>query len=665
MNKIKIQLGANDNVFQSADKLFSWLKNDFPSTKKFREAIDTFFSQFNEKYNTSVSFEQVLNIYERKSSLWLRENIVLCKALLDFIQTFWLEVMFSEHSDILRFSTLAKVDATLQFSPLLENHRASLETLAKTISEFIWTIKEYFRFILTDKITSLQQTDVDGDFFTLPWIRREPDVVEVTDEWDWELQPVKVVPTSVKIHDGLVIPTNISDEALITKLSRYDNESLVVIFNYIYDRIPYSERTGIKHNDIAKKIFSDYKPHQWQAIERVLAKWKTLRLDTISQMDVWALKKFLLNWAPSNFWEKTVYLSGTDLQIREWITISLADNEIFMDWVTELLPEDVQVLFWYLEDIVRTQLNVSGTVARNVAQTVQIGRDEKVTTNIYQKITNVRSNPTRVLRRFFENNVDITKFRELILWKNIEVIDDWKVDWDWDWEWDDVQWAEGWADMQKKTFKFSFEEEWENIIFDIDLSWGKGKEGFITALNSLIVQQCEKLDLQGYVEKFTLQDFEGIALDSAFFTTIQREKSETKLIEIFDVIDEGVLEQFLLTWHEQVGKKLKESKKVYIEPGSPEELWDFVFNVWQEKLNTMVRKEVRKSRTSQSHRGMKRKQTSTLTKEMFWNAKELTPDLFDSIPNVGEKFQQIFSRTSKKEVISWIREYISTRNKRK
>ena len=662
MNKIRIDLPGAAEVYKDSDMLFDGLKTKSSSTRAFTQAVNDFFTKFNETYNANVSLEDILRIYEKKSNIGFRESIILCKALLDFVQSHWVEITFQDKAYVLRFTTLASVNATLEFSPLSPDAWEALRTLSVTISSFVQRIRDYFRMILPDQGTALQDIHIDEHFFAIPWIKKEAPIIEVVDDAGAK-EPVQVSSGSVKISDSLVIPCNVSNDELIKKFQGFDNRLFITFFDYIYDRIPFWQRGGKKHIDIAKFIFTQYEPSLGQTIERVYTNGSRLRIETLQKIDFAKLKRFLLNDSSESIkvpelpQTSTPSVTWNMLQLQSWVVLSLENDEVFIGQVTSLSAEAVQVFFWYVEDIVRKKHNITWSPVSKLVSMIQLSEDKAV--NISQKITSVRREPSRVYAKFFENNINITALRQLLLSVTTsaeEAVTEWE---DTCGEDEDDIW-EVWG--EKKSMSFSFQEEGEDVLFDIEIIGTKNLAGFVWDLNTLIAKQCERLEVSGFIEPMSEQDFEGVALNTAFFSVIRRGKAFAKFADIFEIFSQESLEKFLRDWHIQVGKKLKESKVVYVEPGSREELFDFVFNVWQKRLNTIVGKEIRKSGTTRSGHVDRRKRTSTLTEEMFAWISTLTPDFVSQLP--ASAFQQIFSRTSKKDVEEMLREYLATRRQK-
>lgn len=658
MNKIRIDFPGVAEVYKDSDMLFDGLKTKSSSTRAFTQAVNDFFAKFNETYNANVSLEDILRIYEKKSNIGFRESIILCKALLDFVQSHWVEITFRDKAYVLRFTTLASLNATLEFSPLWADAWEALRTLSVTISSFVQRIRDYFRMILPDHGMALQDIHIDEHFFAIPWIKKEAPIIEVVDDAG-EKEPVQVSSGSVKISDSLVIPCNVSNDELIKKFQGFDNRLFITFFDYIYDRIPFWQRGGKKHIDIAKFVFTQYEPSLGQTIERVYTNGSRLRIETLQKIDFAKLKRFLLNDASESIKvseppeTSNPYVTFTMLRLRPWVVVSLENDEVFIEQVTNLSTESVQVFFGYLEDIVRKKYSITWSPVSKLVSLIQLSEDKGV--NISQKITSVRREPSRVYAKFFENNINVTALRQLLLSVAIlpkKVVDEMESTWD---DEDDI-W-EVWG--EKKSMSFSFQEEGEDVLFDIEIIGTKNLAGFVWDLNTLIAKQCERLEVSGFIEPMSEQDFEGVALNTAFFSVIRRGKAFAKFADIFEIFSQENLEKFLRDWHIQVGKKLKESKVVYVDPGSREELFDFVFNVWQKRLNTIVGKEIRKSGTTRSGHVDRRKRTSTLTEEMFAWITTLTPDFVSQLP--ASAFQQIFSRTSKKDVEEMLKEYLATR----
>lgn len=669
MQRIDIELD-NANVAKDDRDLFALLRGKTKWTSVFKEAIANFLDDFNKKYDTNVSFAQVLNIYSNKSALNMEESIILCKALLDFIQNNWIEITFQWKKHLLRYETLANTNVALEFNPMSDNEMKILNSLSFAISSFIDEVKKYFRFLIPDG-TSLSQASIDGEFSKIPGMKREKEEIELA---NWE--KAKTSPGSIKITPNFIINCEISDDDLKLKITKFTNQQLQQFLNYIYDRMPSS--TEKKHIHLAKCLFINYDAPAWQTIRRGLEGDSKIRMATMNKIDIRKLRKFLFSDVidlPQERWveavtEKdiiteneaqpqdfSVYMKDELLYISELVSINLSNEQGLYSSLIKLSPENVQKLFGVLTEIVMNKYNVSSHFsASKLIDEIKLSNERE--SNIRAKITWLRAKPSLIRAKFLNNNIDIFNLRKLILedWAYLEKleveedsfesqnegIDDWKV--------------------KGKKFIFEFpEDDWEEkISLEVGFDWRKNLEWFIGALNSLISQESERQGLWGAIDSFNIDDFKGIPLNNLFFDNINRQIEDMNILDMFWILDQEHLEFFLSEWHRAVWKKMVISKKVYVESWSKEELWDFVFNVWQKKVDTRVNREIRKRSTSQAGLANKKRSSTRLTKEMFEWIECLTPELADKVSS-DKRFQNILNRIHKNDLKLLIQEYLDSR----
>lgn len=665
-NIIGINLLGNAKVYWNSDELAEWLRKQAWNTRPFLDAISKFLEEFNKKFNTEVTFEQVLDIYDKKKNkLGKNQSIVLCKALLEFIQNNWIYVTFHGKSHLLKYSTLAWVNITLECNSPSINEMQTLHTLSITISSFIEKIRDYFRMLIPDWVT-LQEADVINDFINVPWIN----VVKNTEKVDSDEQKenLEVAPKSLKISDSLAFQLDVSDEDLKQRISILDNKWLIELFEYIHRRLPLSKKTSEIQTNLAKFLFNGYKPHFSQTIKKVL-NWETqLRSDSIEKINIRKLKEFLfsgrVDWIDVN--EDFVNLSWNTLYVSQWVDMDLTSDSVFSDNLTNLLSGDVQKLFSYLEDLVRKNKNIKWTTAQKLATIIHKSKDKKL--SISQKVTTLRTKKSKITQKFISSNINISALRELILssiWT-----DKWVDTWTEPGEWIEkpkgtfeFKFVDDGAEKPNGTFEFKLEDEewdkWNNqVSINVELNWKNGLEGFIYSLNSLITQRCKDMDLIDLIEPFKIENFEWIWLNTAFFDNVNRVIEWDNILYMFEIFGQDVLENFLVEWHKKVWKKLKESKKVIIVPGSKEEVLDFAFNVLQNAINKKADKIVRKSRRDFHNMGQKRLEVR-LTEEMFAWIDKLTINLLSKV-NLP---QAIFSLIPKEEINNMLRKYLAERKK--
>jgi len=669
MQRIDIELG-NSNVAKDDKDLFALLRGKTKWTSVFREAIADFLDDFNKKYDTNVSFAQVLNIYRNKSALTMEESIILCKALLDFIQNNWIEITFQWKKHLLRYETLANTNVALEFNPMSDNEMKILNSLSFAISSFINEVRKYFRILLPDG-TSLSEASIDSEFSKIPGMKREKEEVELA---NWE--KARTAPWSVKIAPNFIINCEISDDDLKLKITKFTNQQLQKFLNYIYDRMPSS--TEKKHIHLAKCLFENYNAAAWQTIRRGLEGDSKIRMATMNKINIRKLKKFLFSDVvdlpqeqsveavtnqdiitenevePQDF---SVYMKDELLYISELVSIDLSDDETFQLSLTKLSRENAQKFFWLLEEIVIKKYDITQRYsAAKIYDLIQKSTDPKVETNVRQKVTSLRTKPSLITDKFLNNNINISNLRQVIS-------EDWVYLEKSEVEEDSFEPEnKGIDDLKVKGKKFIFEfpedDSEEQISLEVGFDWKKNLEWFIGALNSLISQESERQKVWWIINPLSVNDFKEIKLDSAFFDNINRQIEDRNILDMFWILEQKDLEFFLSAWHRAVWKKMVISKKVYVESWSKEELWDFVFNVWQKKIDTKVRKEIRTG-TTRVGKADKKREDTRLTKNMFDWVDSLTVDLIAKLS--PKKFSKIFDRVSKKDLKLLIEEYLDSR----
>lgn len=681
MENIQINLSSSPDIYRSPDDLFEWLKHGKANTKRFRDKMISFLNNFNEQYGADLSFEQVLGIYEWTISFDMNSRTILCKALLDFVQSNWIIISFRSKCFEIRFETLAKIEGKILM--LWEASLGEIEQiilLSRAISSFISKIRKYFNVIIWEWV-SLHEANIDNGFNELLW--SWCDLTWWKLNW-WE----DLAHSSVVIYDWFVISCDCTDLEFATKLKTLKREELNAVLGFIYQRLPNSMISGKKHIDIAKALFwNNYESSLWQTILRVLEEWGTIRAATIKKIDFSKLRKYLLS--PSmyrkaieaeelelwNRWLKVNQLKETEailswhtLLISEWIEINLESDELFTESLINLSPDVAQVFFNYLVILVQKVFDIPTRNAKvKLASLIQ--QDESNTSNIYQKLVNLSNKPSKVTEKFLRNNINISAFRSFLLdtvnpWSKEQNKDLWAEDGD-VWEIDlalpeaEDEPIKPLSKVVLRSFDFEFGVWDETICLSIKSNWKRTLEWFLFSLNSFISSECVRQWYVGLIDEYTIDDFNGIELDTDFFCKIERNWNNRQN-EMFTIIDQIFLSEFLNTWCKVVWFKLKKPKAPYLEPGSEDELWYFVFNVWQKRLNKFVQTEVRKSRRRSANISSRMK-IATLNKDMFKWTKTLTLDLLDRIWT--KQFEQIFSKMPRKEVEELISNFLSWRQK--
>lgn len=653
---------TDSNVADNDYQLFALLKRKSKSTSVFQEAIQDFLDDFNKKYDTNISFSQVLNIYNNKNDLKIEESIILCKALLDFIQNNWIEITFKWKKHLLRYDTLASTNVALECDIMSNQELYTLKALSSSISSFINEVRKYFRFLIPDN-TSLSEANVDAEFSKVPWMRREESVVIVRDK-EGEKQ-IKTSPGSIKIAPWFVMHCEISEDQLKDKIVKLDNKNLRKFLEYVYEKIPYSNDK--KHIALAKYLFTSYDAAAWQTIRRVLEWNSKFRIATVNKINIKKLKKTLFsnvnqeevighNLIPieAKSEEEQIQVQHFEtrmeddiLYISEWVTLDLTDDETFQLSLTSLSRESVQNFFWILEELVMRKYEITQRYsAAKICELIQKSEDVKVETNVRQKITSLRTKPSLITTKFLNNNIDISNLRKFICeywWYLIK----WELNTDTD-EGKSPDDSENLEKKLNKTFEFKF-PEWAKadkaISLDIEFVQKKNLEWFIFSLNSLVSKELERQKVPWMIESFDVNDFAGIRLNNLFFHNVSRANDNQKILDMFDFFNQEDLELFLVKWHEQVWKKMQKSTKVYLEAGSKEELMDFITN----KLERRLRKAAQKGRSQKKVNGI------SVTDAMLDWINSLTLDLVDKLPS------QLFTRLPKKEVRKMIQDYLDAR----
>lgn len=670
MRKINIQL-TDSNVAKSNDELYRLLRENSKSTSLFQELIDIFLSDFNKKYDTDVSFSQVLDIYNNQSSLNPEKSIILCKALLEFIQNNWIEVTFKWKTYLLRYNTLASTNVALEHNPLFVDEMAILQSLSLSISSFIDEVKRYFRFLIPDG-TALSDANVDNEFWKIPGMKREEKEVELA---TWE--KAKTSPWSIQIASNFVINCEISDDDLKLKITKFTNEQLQQFLNYVYERI--LNHTGKKHIDLAKYLFSSYDQAAWQAMKKVFESWSKFRMATMNKISIRKLRKLLFsdivdlpqqeltqpighNASTQNENESqdfSAYMKDDTLYISESVTINLSDDKTFQSSLTSLSRENSQEFFWLLEDIVIRKYDITQRYsAAKIHELIRISDDSKVETNVRQKVTSSRTKASTITNKFLNNNINISNLRKLIL-EDGEYLNRLKIESDTSEKGDSDISDSIETNVNTFKFEFSWDNEKDRSSLNVEFVQGKNLEKFLIALNSLMLEEAK---IQGVEELFTpylIEDLRGTVLNSVFFDSLRKGEDKKDAISIFDLFTDEELESFLYQWHKVVWKKMKVSKTIDIKPWSKEELLDFVFQVWQKIVDKKVNKEARKSNWSKFHRVTEARKKTRMTNDMFEWISSLTPDLVDQVDI--RIFDPIFSKGGKREIKRLIQEYLDNR----
>ncbi len=635
MTIINLPLKSESKVYWSSDELSQWLENKNKSTQPFLDSILIFLDEFNKRYWTDISFNQVLDIYNNnETNLDINTSIALCKAMLDFIQNNWIKISFEGKKYFIKYETLANTNNILSFNPNSENERQTLITLSITISSFIQQIKSYFRMIIHTN-TELEKANVDELFKKIPWIKIEPDTVAVWPELD--KKEVQVNNWSVKINDNLVIDIYSTNSDFETRISYMTNLELIAMLDYIYDRIDGPKQK--KYLSLAKLLYWDnYVSNSWTKIKNIYEKWEKFRVDTTKKLNINWIKEILkknksIEWEKVTVelsWEKLVFSSGKNLKLD---TINNFTHDLI-----NLPDKEVQSLFSYLENKIMNKYKITlDRSADKLANLIQKSTDRNV--NVRQKITNLRKKESTISQKFIDNNINLDNLIKFILEKEKKQ-----------------------KAVETPTWNFDFEytNEWDNekISLTVNLNWKKDLEWFIYSLNSLITEESKRQDVNWLIEPFSIEDFKWINLDSAFFHKVISEIDNQNVLEIFELFDADILEDFLKIWHQKVQKRLNESKLKLIVPGSQEELFDFVFNKWQVELYRIIRKQWRKWRKKRNNLG-DRREVATLSKSMFEWIEKLTTNLASKVSS--SIFRKVFSIIPKDEINKMIEEYLKNR----
>ncbi len=635
MTIINLPLKSESKVYWSSDELSQWLENKNKSTQPFLDSILIFLDEFNKRYWTDISFNQVLDIYNNnETNLDINTSIALCKAMLDFIQNNWIKISFEGKKYFIKYETLANTNNILSFNPNSENERQTLITLSITISSFIQQIKSYFRMIIHTN-TELEKANVDELFKKIPWIKIEPDTVAVWPELD--KKEVQVNNWSVKINDNLVIDIYSTNSDFETRISYMTNLELIAMLDYIYDRIDGPKQK--KYLSLAKLLYWDnYVSNSWTKIKNIYEKWEKFRVDTTKKLNINWIKEILkknksIEWEKVTVelsWEKLVFSSGKNLKLD---TINNFTHDLI-----NLPDKEVQSLFSYLENKIMNKYKITlDRSADKLANLIQKSTDRNV--NVRQKITNLRKKESTISQKFIDNNINLDNLIKFILEKEKKQ-----------------------KAVETPTWNFDFEytNEWDNekISLTVNLNWKKDLEWFIYSLNSLITEESKRQDVNWLIEPFYIEDFKWINLDSAFFHKVISEIDNQNVLEIFELFDADILEDFLKIWHQKVQKRLNESKLKLIVPGSQEELFDFVFNKWQVELYRIIRKQWRKWRKKRNNLG-DRREVATLSKSMFEWIEKLTTNLASKVSS--SIFRKVFSIIPKDEINKMIEEYLKNR----
>jgi hypothetical protein len=82
--------------------------------KLVEETISNFLEDFNLTNWSKVTFKNFFDIYNDKSTKSTEENIAICKAFLDFIQTHWMEISFEWKTYVLKYSIIWEINYIFQ-----------------------------------------------------------------------------------------------------------------------------------------------------------------------------------------------------------------------------------------------------------------------------------------------------------------------------------------------------------------------------------------------------------------------------------------------------------------------------------------------------------------------------------------------------------------------
>lgn len=487
INNIQLNLKDVNKVYWNHSELAEWLKNRSNSTFDFIKAIWDFLIEFNDKYETNVDFEQVLDIYDWKSNLDMNQSIILCKALLEFVQNNWIEISFKNKSYLLKYNTLSSVNATLEYDPISDDDIDCLKILSVTISSFIKKIRQYFRILINDSV-SLDEANVDEHFKNITWKKLNNKCsidganVEVSDvniykdevKTNNNKNDIQISANSVKVCEWFVIENNITDVELIDRITNLSNEVLISFLNFIYFNI--DSRKSKKHIEITKFLFNDYTISKVNSVKRVLEWESTFRRHTVTKINLKKVRKLIFG---ESFQVKNdnvkwdVYIEWNIMHLGKWVELNLEDDEIFVNNLVWLSPENVRKVFFYMENIVITRKMPWDTTASILAWIIQKSPDRSI--NIRQKISSLRSKVSWIQKKFIDSNINVKALRELILLWKWDTTDDEKNIWN-EWSMD----LNSWVEKNYKTYDYVINEgEEEQEIIKVELNWNKDIKGFI------------------------------------------------------------------------------------------------------------------------------------------------------------------------------------------
>jgi len=685
MNIIKTEIENLNIVYSDSDKLALWLKDKSPSTKAFLDNIETFFIEFNKKYNTNITFEDVLNIYFKgKNNLEFEQSILLCKALLEYIKTHSIEINFWNKTHLIRFATITSTNNILWSKKFIEREKNTIKKLSSTISDFIQKVRDYFRILIPDSI-SLQEANVDK-YINLLNLNQEKDITPEDNQY------TEISNWSIKISESLAINLNITDKELWERILSLTNQDLKDLLNYIYDKIKSDKPWEKVHLTIAKFIFDDkYESCLWQLIYNILEKWKIIRQVTLNKINFAKIREALITESTIDTNIDDIDKKSTtskNLTISNWPLndilkkLDLNNNKQFKNDLISLEEDEIHILFSELENYLITHKKVpSESSAVGLANMIKKSDERK--NSVYWKIIKFRKTEWKLSEKFITNNININKLKKLIqsfldtIWESIieeensqisfsipeeatDITTDWKISNSTDnnpekiiKEKDIIQknTDEKIRENKKETFEFTYidNESKKEIIIHIETDWKKDVSWFIYSLNYLIQEECKRQDIEWLIKEFNPNDFSNIEVNSLFFSNVKKYIKDKNILEMF-FFDQELLDNFLSEWHKKVIWKplnICETKKLSL--NSKEAVLSFV-NLRQENMYEIVRKTNKKKNYREKRRQV------TINLEIFEWINSLTIDLLSKIDN--NILHPFFAIMPKAEVQKLLEEFI-------
>ncbi|MDD3302945.1 MAG: hypothetical protein PHN31_05280, partial [Candidatus Gracilibacteria bacterium] len=685
MNNIRTAIEELNVVYSDSDKLALGLANKSDSTKTFLDNIESFFMKFNKKYNTNITFEDVLNIYFKgENNLEFEQSIMLCKALLEYIQTHGIEITSEKKIHLIRFATTTSSNKILISKKFTEKERNKIKKLSTTISNFIEKVRDYFRILIPDS-TSLQDANVDK-YINLLNLNQEKDITSEDNQY-------KIISNgTIKISESLAINLNITDKELCERILSLTNQDLKDLLNYIYDKIKPDIPGEKEYIIIAKFIFDDkYETQLGQIINNVLEKGKLIGQATLDKINFDKIRKTLIT---DSITDTNLDNTDTKSTISKNLAISngplndiinkldLNNNKQFKNDLISLEKDEIHILFSELENYLIThKIAPSESSAVKLANMIQKSDEKKA--SVYNKIIKFRKTEGKLSEKFITNNINLNKLKKLIqsfldtIGETIIEEENQQINFSIPEETSDITidgettdttdkvpektikesdiiskiTVEKIRENKKETFEFTYidNETQKEISINIELNGKKDISGFVYSLNYLIQEECKRQDIEGLIKEFNPEDFINIELNSLFFDNVKKNIKDKNILEMF-FFDQELLDNFLSEWHKKViGNPLNivDIKKLSL--NSREAVLSFV-NLWQENMYEIVRKTNKKK----NYRAKRRQVTINL--EIFEGINSLTTDLLSKIDN--NILHPFFAIMPKAEVQKLLEEFI-------